>query len=302
MKYPRFLLVCLGLLAALWTGAVQALPTVDQVQAAAQRGDYAGAEKMMREVVAAKPDSARAHYVLAELLAHERQFNEAAEHTRRARSLDPALKFTDPAKFKAFEQLLQREQIAAAKPTAPTPLQATAPPPQQRAAPATAAESSSGGGVPVWMLVVGAIAFIAMAAAWMRRRAAAPAAPVAQPAMAGGYGMGGGYGPGMPQQGPMGGGGSGLMGVGLGVAGGVAAGMLAERLLNGGHDERGTAHQADAGAGAGAAGGLIPGSFGGDDSAATELTRRDIDFGSGDGWGGGDAGGGDFGGGGSDDW
>ena len=130
----------------------------------------------------------------------------------------------------------------------------------------------------------------------------APAAPVAQPAMAGGYGMGGGYGPGMPQQGPMGGGGSGLMGVGLGVAGGVAAGMLAERLLNGGHDERGTAHQADAGAGAGAAGGLIPGSFGGDDSAATELTRRDFDFGSGDGWGGGDAGGGDFGGGDSDDW
>ena len=75
--------------------------------------------------------------------------------------------------------------------------------------------------------------------------------------------------------------------------------MLAERLLNGGHDERGTAHQADAGAGT--AGGLIPGSFGGGDSAATELTQRDIDFGSGDGWGGGDAGG-DFGGGGGDDW
>ena len=297
MKYPRFLLACLGLLAVLWTGAVQALPTVDQVQAAAQRGDYAGAEKMMREVVAAKPDSARAHYVLAEILAHERQFNKAAEHTRRARSLDPAIKFTDPAKFKAFEQLLQREQIAAAKPAAPTPLEAAAPPLQaQRAAPATAAESSSGGGVPVWMLVVGAIAFIALAASWMRRRAAAPAA---QPAMAGGYGMGGGYAPGMPQQGPMAGGGSGLMGVGLAAAGGVAAGMLAERLLNGGHDERGTAHQADAGAGT--AGGLIPGSFGGGDSAATELTQRDIDFGSGDGWGGGDAGG-DFGGGGGDDW
>jgi hypothetical protein len=74
--------------------------------------------------------------------------------------------------------------------------------------------------------------------------------------------------------------------------------MLADRLLNGGHDERGsTSRQADAGP----AGGLIPGSFGGDDSAATELTRRDIDFGSGDGWGGGDAGG-DFGGGGGDDW
>ena len=45
------------------------------------------------------------------------------------------------------------------------------------------------------------------------------------------------------------------------------------------------------------------GSFDADaDSAASELTRRDIDFGSGDGWGGGDAGGSDLGGGGGNDW
>lgn len=294
MKYPRILLVCLGLLAALWTGAVQALPTVDQVQAAVQRGDYGDAEKMMREVVAARPNGARGHYVLAEILAHQRQFNEAAEHTRRARALDPALKFTDPAKFKAFEQLLQREQAAAAKPAAPTPLEATAPPPpQQRAAPAQAAESP-GLGVPVWLLVAGAIVFVALAASWMRRRTTVPAP---QPAMAGGYGMGGGYGPGMaPQPGPMaGGGGPGLMGVGLAAAGGVAAGMLAERMLRGGSEERSLPPDH---ASAGGAGGLIPGSFGdgGADDLAQELTRRDIDFGSGDGWGDGDAGGG------SDDW
>jgi len=298
MKYPRFLLVCLGLLAALWTGAVQALPTVDQVQAAVQRGDYGDAEKMMREVVAAKPNSARGHYVLAEILAHQRQFDAAAEHARRARSLDPALKFTDPAKFKSFEQLLQREQAAAAKPAVPTPLEATAPPPQRRPAPvAEAVESPSSGGVPVWLLVVGAVIFIALAASWMRRRAAAAmAAP--QPAMAGGYGMGGGYGPGMAQPGV--GGGTGMMGVGLAAAGGVAAGMLAERLLHGGHDERSLPRDQAAG---GAAGGLVPGSFdnGGADGYAQELTHRDIDFGSGDGWGGGDAGG-DFSGGSGDDW
>ena len=78
MKYPKFLLVCLALLSTLWMGAAHALPTVDQVQAAAKSGDYAGAEKMVREVVAARPDSARAHYVLAEILAHERKFGEAA--------------------------------------------------------------------------------------------------------------------------------------------------------------------------------------------------------------------------------
>lgn len=294
MKYPRILMVCLGLLASLWLGTAQALPNVDEVQAAAQRGDYAGAEKMMREVVAAKPDSARAHYVLAEILAHQRQFSEASEHARRARSLDPAIKFTDAAKFSAFEQLLQREQAATSKALTPA---AVAPAPPPRAVPA----EPSGSGVPVWLLVVGVVVFIGVAVRWMQRRAAAQA----QPALAGGYGAGGGmgggmggygagYGPGMPQAPSSGG--PGMLGVGLGVAGGVAAGMLAERLLHGGQDERSIPRDRDAGG----AGGLIPGSFGNDtDSASSELTRRDIDFGSGDGW---DGGGGDAGGGGGDDW
>jgi hypothetical protein len=279
LTFPRMLLVCLALLSTLWMGTAQALPTVDQVQAAARSGDYAGAEKMMREVVAARPDSPRAHYVLAELLAHQRQFDEAAEHTRRARALDPTLKFTDSAKFTAFEQTLQRQQAAAAKATAPTALD---PAPAPRAAPVQRYEpaEASGGGVPVWMLGVGAIAFIAIAASWMRRRTAAQSQ---QPAFGGG-GYGGpaaGYGPGgygMPQQPTSGG--SGMLGVGLGVAGGVAAGMLAERLLHGGHDQGNLQGNADAG---GHAGGLIPGSFdGGGTGAADELTRRDVDFGGGD--------------------
>lgn len=294
MKFPRLLLMCLALLSTLWLGTAHALPTVDQVQAATQRGDYAGAEKMMREVVAAKPDSARAHYVLAELLAHQRQFKEAAEHTRRARALDPALKFTDAARFTAFEQLLQREQVAEARPAAPTALEPVAPAPA--AAPMERVErterAGSFGGVPVWLLVAGVILFIGLAMRFMRGRTSQPV----QPAYGGGFNPGPnmGYGGGMPQapsNGP------GLMGVGLGVAGGVAAGMLAERLLHGGHDERSLPNNA----GAGSAGGLMPGSFdGGDFGAADELTRRDIDFGSGDGWGGGDAGGSD--GGGSGDW
>ena len=299
MKFPRILLMGLALMSVLWLGTAQALPTVDEVQAAAKSGDYAGAEKMMREVVTAKPDSARAHYVLAEILAHERQFNEAAEHTRRARALDPAIKFADSAKFSAFEQLLQREQAAAARPTGSAAMTNG---PAPRTAPAERYEpASSGGGVPVWLLVIGAIAFIAIAASWMRRRAGVQS----QPAMAGGYGpAGGGYGMGGyggPQ--PMSGG-SGMLGVGLGVAGGVAAGMLAEKLLHEGHDgSRNLPGNADVGGGQG---GLIPGSFDNGGGAADELASRDIDFGSGDGWGGGDAGGGDFGGGGggggSDDW
>lgn len=292
MKFPRFLLLCMALLSALWMGAAHALPNVDEVQAAAKRGDYPAAETMMREVVAAKPDSPRAHYVLAEILAHQRQFNEAAEHVRRARALDPAIKFADSAKFTAFEQLLQREQAGAAKSSVTSPAVVNAPPPM-RAAPV---ERSGGGGVPVWLLVIGVVIFIWIAVSWMRRRTAVQS----QPAMAGGYGMGGGYGPqGYGPGVPPASGGPGLMGVGLAAAGGVAAGMLAEKMLHGHDDQRSIPRDNDAG-------GLIPGSFGSNDynSAADELSGRDVDFGSGDGWdaggGGGDFGGG--GGGGSDDW
>lgn len=296
MKFPRFLLMCMALMSALWLGAAQALPNVDEVQAATQRGDYAGAEKMMREVVAAKPDSARAHYVLAEILAHERKFGEAREHASRARTLDPAVKFTDPAKFSTFEQLLQRQQGSAATAQVPAAVSPAAPP--ARAAPV---ERSDSGGVPVWLLVVGVVIFIALAMRFMRNRT--PAAP--QPAYAGGAGYGaapGGYGYGgvPPAAGP---GGPGLMGVGLAAAGGVAAGMLAERLLHGDHDERSLPRDS------GGAGGLVPGSFGGDvgsNSAADELTQRGVDFGSGDGWDSGSSsgsdGGGDFSGGSSDGW
>lgn len=291
MKFPRMLLLCFGLLAALWLGTAQALPKIDEVQAAVQRGDYAGAEKMVREVVAAKPDSARAHYVLAEILAHERQFTEAAEHSQRARALDPAIKFADPAKFSAFEQLLQREQAGAAKATAPAVVGAA---PPLRAAPV-----ERSGGVPVWLLVVGVVVFIWLVTRWMRNRTAVQS----QPAMAGSYGgcapgYGAGYGPGYgPAPAP---GGSCMLGVGLAAAGGVAAGMLAEKMLHEGHDERSLPRDT------GGASGLVPGSFdGGGNGAADELASRDVDFGRGDGWGGGDAGGGDIcggGGGGGDDW
>lgn len=292
MKILRILLAACGLLGLLWLGTAQALPNVDEVQAAVQRGDHAGAEKMMREVVAAKPDSARAHYVLAELLAHRREFKEAAEHASRARALDPAIRFTDATRFNTFEQALQRQLAAAGDRGVPAALE---PPPAPPAAPAERVErAGSLGGVPVWLWVAGAILAVGIVARLMRRRTAAPAGPAFA---GGGYvpGAGMGYGPGMPRG--TGSASPGLMGVGLAAAGGVAAGLLADRMLNGGRDETSLPRDGTTGAGGS---GLVPGSFGSD---AGDFSPRDIDFGSGDGW---DAGGGDFGsdggGGGGDDW
>ena len=283
-----------------------ALPTVDAVQAEVQRGNYAQAEVMMQDVVAAKPGSARAHYIYAEILSHNKRFGEAAKEAARARQIDPNLSFTDPAKFKALESLLEREQVAArpraataaTAPMATSPM-ATSPMAGARPAPEPA------GGVPtwVWALALGGIAAGVWALVSRRKQAATPAMgmasmPMAQPQAAGygpvnapGYGAGAapGYPPGYGQPPARG---VGMMGVGLGVAGGVAAGMLAEKMLHGGSGSPSNAGLAqNSGLGS-------PGMF--DDApannpAARELEQRPVDFGNGDGWGGdnADAGGGD---------
>jgi len=268
--------------------AASALPSLDAVKAEVQKGNYAQAQTMMEEVVAAKPSSARAHYVYAEILAHNKRFDEAARQATTASTLDPAIGFTDPAKFKAFEALLEREQREAKAPVSAALIAPT------MAAPAAPAPERSSG-IPGWVWMAGGLAFAALA--WSALRRPAPAAPMATPmptpmggpaagypAAAGGLG----YGTMPPQQG------SSMLGVGLAAAGGVAAGMLAERLMEGGHHESMAAAPSSLNQD-----GLVPGMF--DDasnqsSAAYELEQQPVDFGSGADWAD------DASGAGSDDW
>src|ERR1700712_2589647 len=109
-----------SLMLALFASIAFALPTVNDVQAEIGKGNYTQAQSMMREVVAAKPGSAKAHYIYAEILAHNANFAEAAQEARLAKQLDPAIKFTQADKFNEFQKLLDREQArqSAAK-TAP---------------------------------------------------------------------------------------------------------------------------------------------------------------------------------------
>lgn len=278
------ILLSLLLLAA--SALAFALPSVEAVQAEIKAGHYTQAESMMQEVAAAKPKSAKAHYVYAEILAHNSRFEDAAREARLARELDPALRFTDPAKFRSFEQLLQREQAPRTS-TVPSTTSLSAPAAAPARAPVVQQHDS---GLPGWVWGIGFAAVAVLIWRLVSRRSAAAAAP----SYAGGYG---GYG-GAPM--PTGGSGSGMLGAGLAAAGGFAAGMLAEKMLDGDH------HHDDGyrGGSSAAPGGLQPGMFDDDArGAAGELQDRSIDFGSGGDWSG-DAGGGDFGGGdaGGGDW
>ncbi len=281
--------------ALLWSALAFAVPSRQDVESAVKAGDYPRAESMMREVVAADPRSARAHYVYAEVLAHESRFDDAAAQARQARELDPKIGFTDPAKFGQLEQRLQREQSRPATsgraPAADVP--APAPAPYERAAVA--------GGTPGWVWALGfaAVAFVLWRVVSRRAGGSPAGVPAGYGAAPAGYAPGYGPGYGQPGYGPGGyppgaAPGGGLMRTGLAAAGGVAAGMLAEHLLEE-HRDRAVDDRF-----AGGAGGPIPGVFDDDASrAAGELGSQPIDFGGGAGWDDGGSGGG--GGGGSSD-
>jgi hypothetical protein len=264
-----------------------ALPSVEEVQAEVAKGNYAHAEAMMREVVTARPSSARAHYLYAEILAHDRQFDQAADQARLAQTLDPAITFTQPDKFRSFEGLLEREQAHARRsPSAATGLSNPAPM-------AAALPPQRSSGLPGWVWVLGLVAVGLLIWKLFSSRQQSMSAVSYSPGFNGGGAgpmpMGGGYGPGMMAPPSAG---SGLLGTGLAVAGGVAAGMLAEKLIDGRRDESYGPS-------------VIPTPFndGGTSAAAEDqraLEERPVDFGQGGsddgGWGGGGGGGDDSGG------
>jgi len=269
-----------------------AVPTVQQVEAEVQQGRYSQAEVMMREVVDAKPGSAKAHYIYAEILAHNGNFSKAAEEAGKARQLDPAIKFTQPEKFQAFEKLLEREQKPAQRTENSSPV--------LPAAVAPVREQSAGIPSWAWLVALGAGGYL-LWRGFSRSRvtAASPSGAYGVPATmptgpANGYGAApmGGYsgGPNMsaPATSPTGG----LLKTGLAVAGGVAAGMMVDEML---HRRQG--------AGTDQFSGLQHGIFDAPstDDAAGELERRGVDFGNGNDWDAGGAGADPAGSGSSDD-
>jgi hypothetical protein len=258
-----------------------ALPTVAQVEAEVRQGHYGQAESMMQEVVAARPQSAKAHYVYAEILAHDDRLSQAAAEAARARAIDPSLKYGDPEKVRAFEHLLDREQRHAR--TDGTPLGGLGPSgsigpgttttlaPSRRVEPGPAeSRAVTRSGLPRWLWLAGLVALVLLG--WrMLRRSGGSVGPVAAGPS---YETGDAFAL-SPRAAPFGGStsGSGLMGVGLAAAGGVAAGMLTEKLLERGHEQRGDAT-------------LYDRSFdGASDADARALEDRTVDFGSGNDWG-----------------
>ena len=208
-------------------------PTLDQVYQAAHAGRLDEAQRMMDVVLKAHPNSAKAHFVEAELLAKQGQMGAANEELNQAQRLKPDLTFASP---QAVQDLKNR--IAASRRVS-----------QSAGYQTPADQPQSGFPWGLLLLGVGAIAVIMMIMRAMNSRNAAafptnyqPQQPGMQNPNSGGMGGGGMGGGGMaPMGGGMGGGGmgSGIMG-GLATGAAVGVGMvageaLAHRFMDGGH-------------------------------------------------------------------
>lgn len=190
--------------------------SMHEVYQAAQAGRLGEAQAMMDKVLRDHPDSAKAHYVEAELLAKQGKMSAAAAELSKAEQLKPGLPFAKP---EAIQEL--RAAIAGHGPSAKV----------------------EQGGISwgIVLLVLALIVFIFFVGRAMGRRNN----PVVYPA-SGNYGNGA-YGQppygGAPMGGPVGGGiGSGIMG-GLATGAALGAGMVAgEALMHHFTDGEGNTH------------------------------------------------------------
>ncbi len=195
-------------------------PTLHQVYEAANAGRLNDAQSMMDKVLQSHPNSAKAHFVEAEIMARQGRNDSAASELGTAERLAPGLPFAKPD---SVEKLRQRI----------TPGHAVA---HAYAQPATA-QTASGGGIPWAMLLMGiglVAALIFFVRSLNRRSTYIPAG--------GGAAYGPGYGAAQPMQpygpagmaptmGPAAGGiGSGILG-GLATGAAVGAGMVAGEAL-----------------------------------------------------------------------
>jgi len=152
----------------------QALPSPKDIAAEVKAGHFDQAETQLRQVIADKPASAKAHYELGQVLAREGRYIEAEQELRRAQAIDPGLKFASSPR--QFDELLAKvgqrnaAPVPAASASSNTPAGAISASASHAAATAPAVHRESS--LP-WGLIALVIGGIALLVVWMRRAASA---------------------------------------------------------------------------------------------------------------------------------
>ncbi len=93
-------------------------PTMQQIYEAARSGQLPAAQQMMNQVLRDHPQSAKAHYVQAELYAREGNLPAARQELSHAEQLAPGLPFVRPDAVHELQQQLSTAHIAGRVPAA----------------------------------------------------------------------------------------------------------------------------------------------------------------------------------------
>lgn len=93
------------------------VPTVHQVYETAKAGDLTKAHSMIEEVIKVNPQSAKAHFVDAEILSRQGNIEEAKQELKKAQQLAPGLPFAKPQAVTKLEQRIFGEHSTAASNT-----------------------------------------------------------------------------------------------------------------------------------------------------------------------------------------
>ena len=241
--FSKFSKPLLAVTIALVATVALALPSPKDIEAAVNAGHNAQAEAMLREVIQEKPQSAKAHYELGQVLAREARYAEAQTELKKAKDIDPSLKFAaSPDKFNdtldKVSRLVPATNVQAAPVATPAP---------HVASPGPAPTESGGFSLTYVWLGIGALVVLALV---LRRSstpapiypaAMTPAAPMPQRGFGAQFtpnapvapGYAPGYGPGYAQ--PTQGTGSTVAGAVVGGLAGVAAGYALSKALEGDH-------------------------------------------------------------------
>jgi uncharacterized protein len=122
-------------LAVLVAAIAHAEPTMDDIYRTARAGDLTDADSMIRGVLQNHPNSAKAHYVYAQILAQEGYKNQARDELSTAERIMPGLSFAKPQAVQELEHKLNLPS------NRPTPREGNAP------------MASSSGHVLLWVLL-----------------------------------------------------------------------------------------------------------------------------------------------------
>ncbi|HEY3596498.1 MAG TPA: tetratricopeptide repeat protein [Paraburkholderia sp.] len=159
------------------SGGAFAVPSATQVETAIQQHNWQKADTELAEVLQAHPDNARAHYLYAQVLDQQGRYADALTQIQQAKTLDPQVRFTDPARFAQTEARIRADaaRTGASTNTTHNPFAQQSSPAfmqqAQQAAAAPEAPQRHGPSMGMWIGIAIVIAAIALVLRWTLRRA-----------------------------------------------------------------------------------------------------------------------------------